>query len=144
MASDTGISMVLLPFEELPAVYVRNGATARTIDLSEYEIAEKLLMKAIHAYNEERSEKFVEYMSQNPDADWTRTDIFIEPEKYYRQYIPYTNGKGERCLWINFFRHPVGNWLEHRVSVEGGGNSFFSIGLNMDTGKRFDFRTNEE
>lgn len=134
--------MVVLPIEELPGKYIEKGVSERAADPSEYEVAESLLLKAVHAYNDERSEKFVEFMAENPSADWTRTDIFIEPEKYYRQYIPYFNEKGERCLWINFFVRPVGNWLERRVSVEGGGVGYFSIGLNLDTGKRFDFSVN--
>lgn len=132
-------NMVVLPFEELPLRYIEKGASAREIHPDEYELAESLLMKAVCAYNAERADKFVEFMAEKPDADWTQTDIFLEPENGYRQYVPYANEKGERCLWINFFRRPVGNWFERRVTVEGGGTGYFSIGLNLDTGKRFDF-----
>lgn len=133
----------LLDFSELPVRY-RIQAEPRDMEKGEAESAEKLLEKAVAVYNEKRTEDFVTFMAENPASDWAQTDLYIETERYYRQYIPFANEKGERCLWINFFCRPVGDWKTHRIDVEGGGVCFFSIGLNLDTGKRFDFIVNEK
>ena len=132
-----------LPFSELPVRY-RLQAESRKAAPSELEEAESLLIKAVSVYNEKQSEEFVTFMAENPASNWAQTDLFIELERYYRQYIPYKNDKGNRCIWINLFCRPVGDWKNYRVHVEGGGVCFFSIGLNLDTGKRFDFFVNEK
>ena len=133
----------ILPFSELPVRY-RLQSESRKFENSESEELKFLLDKAVSVYNEKQSEDFVTFMAENPASDWAQTDLFIELERYYRQYIPYTNEKGNRCVWINLFCRPVGDWKMHRVQVEGGGVCFFSIGLNLDTGKRFDFFVNEK
>ena len=133
----------VLPFSELPALY-QPQATSRKFENAELQEAESLLVKAVSAYNEKKSEDFITFMAENPASDWAQTDLFIELERYYRQYIPFTNEKGNRCFWMNLFCRPVGDWKNHRVFVEGGGVCFFSIGLNLDTGKRFDFVVNEK
>lgn len=141
MISDSRYAVI--PFSELPVRY-RLEAKSRQIEDGELAAAEKLLEKAVASFNEKRTEEFVTFMAENPASDWAQTDLFIELERYYRQYIPYLNEKDDRCLWINFFCRPVGDWKTHRVHVEGGGVCFFSIGFNLDTGKRFDFIVNEK
>jgi len=133
----------ILPFSELPVRY-RLQSEPRSTEDSDMEETESLLIKAVSAFNEKKSEDFVTFMTENPASDWAQTDLFIELERYYRQYIPFTNDKGNRCVWVNFFCRPVGDWKNFRVHVEGGGVCFFSIGLNLDTGKRFDFFVNEK
>ncbi|MCL2549664.1 MAG: hypothetical protein FWE78_01815 [Methanimicrococcus sp.] len=141
MISDS--KMVILPFSELPVRY-RMQSEARPLGNSEFGEAEALLEKAVSVYNEKRTEDFVTFMAENPASDWAQTDLYIEPDRYYRQYIPYTNEKGDRCVWMNLFCRPIGDWKTHRIHVEGGGVCFFSVGLNLDTGKRFDFIVNEK
>ncbi|MDV0446038.1 hypothetical protein MmiAt1_16480 [Methanimicrococcus sp. At1] len=139
----TDSKSIVLPFSELPVRY-RLQSESRETDAGELKTAEPLLEKAVAVFNEKRTEDFVTFMAENPASDWAQTDLFIELERYYRQYIPFTNEKGDRCLWINFFCRPVGDWKVHRVHVEGGGVCFFSVGLNLDTGKRFDFLVNDK
>ena len=134
---------VLLPFTELPVRY-RLQSTSRTMMQDEFEFSESLLLKAVTAYNEKKSEDFVTFMAENPASDWAQTDLFIELERYYRQYIPFLNERKERCLWLNFFCRPLGDWKSQRVQINGGGICFFSVGFNLDTGKRFDFIVNEK
>ncbi|MDL2261454.1 hypothetical protein LJC08_04395 [Methanimicrococcus sp. OttesenSCG-928-J09] len=141
MISDS--KSTILPFSELPVRY-RLQSSERRADTDEFKASEPLLEKAVSVFNEKRSEDFIQFMAENPASNWAQTDLFIELEHYYRQYIPFTNEKGDRCLWINLFCRPVGDWKTHRVHVEGGGVCFFSIGLNLDTGKRFDFLVNEK
>ncbi|WNY26613.1 hypothetical protein [Methanolapillus ohkumae] len=137
--------MTILPFLELPVRY-RINAEPWLPKMTEFEagaeISEQLLQKAVDIFNEKASEDFVTFMEKNPASDWAQTDLFIETEKYYRQYIPFLNERKERCFWMNFFCRPVGNWKSHRVEVKAGGTCYFSIGLNIDTGKRFDFIVN--
>ncbi|WNY26029.1 hypothetical protein [Methanolapillus millepedarum] len=137
--------MAVLPFSELPVRYRINASPwqPKASDFeSGVELAETLLEKAVGIYNEKASEDFVEFMAKNPASNWAQTDLFIELDKYYRQYIPFLNEKGEHCFWMNFFCRPVGNWKLHRVEVKAGGTCYFSIGFNIDTGKRFDFLVN--
>ena len=135
--------MVILPFSELPVRY-RLQSLSRPFENSEFAEAEALLEKAVSAYNDKRTEDFVTFMTENPASDWAQTDLYIESDRYYCQYIPYTNEKENRCVWMNFFCRPIGDWKTHRILVEGGGVCFFSVGLNLDTGKRFDFIVNEK
>ncbi|NLI61931.1 MAG: hypothetical protein GX362_00765 [Methanosarcinaceae archaeon] len=141
--SEKSVTMIVLPFSELPEKY-KKLSKERMIEKEEYPIAEELLEKAVHSYNEKQSENFIKYMNENPHADWSKTDLFVDLLEYYRQYIAYTNEKDQRCIWINLFKRPVGNWLERRVDVVSDTNDFFSICLNMETGKRFNFTLNEK
>ena len=141
MISDS--KFAVLPFSELPALYLRQFKQRSWVS-SESAEAEILLEKAVSTYNEKQSEDFITFMAENPASNWAQTDLFIELNRYYRQYIPFYNDRDDRCVWINFFCRPVGDWKTHRVYVEGGGVCFFSIGLNLDTGKRFDFTVNEK
>ena len=135
--------MVILPFFELPVRY-RMQSEDRRFENSELGEARLLLEKAVAAYNEKQTEDFVTFMTENPASDWAQTDLYIELDRYYRQYIPFMNERGNRCVWMNLFCRPIGDWKAHRVQAEGGGVCFFSIGLNLDTGKRFDFIVNDK
>lgn len=133
----------ILSFSKLPASY-QEGAESLSWGTADFSDAEKLLEKAVSAFNEKRTEDFITFMAENPASNWAQTDLFIELERYYRQYIPFLNPKNERCVWINLFCRPVGDWKTNVVQVNGGGVCFFSIGLNLDTGKRFDFIVNDK
>ena len=141
MISDS--KSVVLPFSELPVRY-RLQSEPRLWNSDDFDEAEILIEKAVSVFNEKRSEDFITFMAENPASNWAQTDLFIELERYYRQYISFSNEKSDRCVWVNCFCRPVGDWKTHRVRVENGGVCFFSIGLNLDTGKRFDFLVNEK
>ncbi|NLR95065.1 hypothetical protein HGP29_27950 [Flammeovirga sp. SR4] len=80
-------------------------------------------------------------------------------DKYYRQYIPYFNEKGERFIEINAFceisefPHETENgitewikmdWKNEYVQVDDGGNCYWQIIINVDKKEIKDFFVNGE
>ena len=57
-------------------------------------------------------------------------------KNYKIQYVPYTNEKGAKEIWINGFCSDFDlEWKSEIRYVLDGGNCYFTIQLNVDTGK---------
>lgn len=65
---------------------------------------------------------------------------------YKKQYLPVMNGNGEKIVWINCFcvngsnlphfsSNNPNKWGEEVIIVKDGGNCYFSLFLNLNTGK---------
>jgi hypothetical protein len=62
-------------------------------------------------------------------------------EKYYRQYVSFTNTKGNKLVWINFFCEDSSHdeesfnqaWKYGLVKVSDGGECYFQIQINLTT-----------
>ncbi|NLR95043.1 hypothetical protein [Flammeovirga agarivorans] len=80
-------------------------------------------------------------------------------EKYYRQYIPYINEKGEKFIEINAFCEKLEyshnrkkritefskrDWENEYVEVDDGGNCYWQIIINVDKKEIKDFFVNGE
>ena len=61
---------------------------------------------------------------------------------YYRQYVGYINGKGEKILFINGFCKWESNWRSEIISYRGGGSCFFTIKANVDKKLTYDLKVN--
>jgi len=62
---------------------------------------------------------------------------YIRPEKYKRQYVPYTGANGEKKVFVNCFCNGIDrldDWKERLVEIEDGGYCFFNITINLGTG----------
>ena len=72
------------------------------------------------------------------------TLIYKNLKKYKRQYMGYINQKGERVIWINFFKdykgpHEISNDI---IVMLDGGSNYWSICVNLDKRKLFDMQVN--
>ena len=66
-------------------------------------------------------------------------------KKYNRQYFGYIDNNGDKILLINCFwkqKNRFENWTKERVMVLDGGSHYWSIKLNLATGKLFDLSVN--
>jgi hypothetical protein len=66
-------------------------------------------------------------------------------KKYNRQYFGYIDKNGDKILLINCFwrqKNRFDNWTKERVMVFDGGSHYWSIKLNLTTGKLFDLSVN--
>jgi len=66
------------------------------------------------------------------------------PSVYYRQVIAVTNSSGRRIVWINCFcmKEELKYWKKDIVMVLDGGNCFFNVKIDLNSGKDFDFMVN--
>lgn len=85
------------------------------------------------------------------DADSMAIDprMIQEPTEYYRQYEGFVDEKGQKNIGIQFFTKSFAqghgsDWKTRRIAVEDGGNSFFSIVINIETEECYFFMVNGE
>jgi hypothetical protein len=96
---------------------VTNGAKAATLTGEEIKEIELLLEKAITEHNKINS------------AAHQRID---QPGKYKKQFVPFTNAKGEKEVWVNCFCSDWGmNWRTEIIMVEDGGSCYFNLTINL-------------
>ena len=66
-------------------------------------------------------------------------------EKYFRQYVSVFNKNNEKEVWINFLcKTQDSKWKDERVIVKDGGNCYFNVKLNLNTGKIIEININGE
>lgn len=66
-------------------------------------------------------------------------------KKYNRQYFGYIDENGDKILIINCFwrqKKRFDNWKKERVIILDGGSYYWSVKLNLTTGKLFELRVN--
>jgi hypothetical protein len=69
--------------------------------------------------------------------------IDLDHWNYRRQYICYLNKEGEKIVYANCFCATFNpDWHKFMVIVDDGGKCFFSVKINLTTGKYFDFFVN--
>lgn len=100
---------------------------ALAVKLSEDEITEvkTLVKKAVDTYNLKQTD--------------SRTVINLQEYKF--QFLPITNEKGEKEVWVNAFCSTEKDWQKQIVFVLDGGKCFFQVFTNL-TQKSFDLSVN--
>lgn len=70
--------------------------------------------------------------------------ISKELSTYVRQYVGYTNEKGEKIIWINFVHEPTpGYELDKAIyEMKDGGDSFWNVKVNLTTHQLFELNVN--
>jgi len=62
---------------------------------------------------------------------------------YKVQYVGFVNEKGERNIWANYFCNTMDrDWKKEIVHIDGGGNCFFQVEINLDTKTVYNFMVN--
>ena len=70
---------------------------------------EAILKECISDYNPEQEKQFQEINVKHPEYKIDKTKFIIDLTLYKRQYMPTTNSKGEKEVWVNCF---CGKWNE--------------------------------
>ncbi len=100
---------------------------------------EDILKACISTYNEELKIK-------DESKEWYDDYKIHDLDKYYRQYIPLINDKGELIIWVNGFCDLFGSdgdgWKTNLVEVMDGGNCYFNMMINLNTGHCYDISVN--
>lgn len=70
--------------------------------------------------------------------------ISKELSTYVRQYVGYTNEKGEKIIWINFVHEPTASYgLDKAIyEIEDGGDSYWNVKVNLTTHQLFELSVN--
>ena len=115
-------------------------------ELSKTEIneIELILEKVVEENNQIEKESLQKHNKEYPKQKWDETGFELGlGNRYYRQYVPVINDKGEKEIWINFFCSTMGyNWKTNLILVEDGGNCFFNIKINLTKKEYSDLRIN--
>jgi hypothetical protein len=118
--------IAILPFNDY--VWLVKGVRAIKLSGSDLKNIEILLHKCVEAYN---------ILQKHENR--------IDFAKYKRQYIAFTNQKGERVVWVNCFCETFDDdidWTKHYLLVEDGGNCFFNLEINLSQNNYYDFMVN--
>ncbi len=69
-------------------------------------------------------------------------NLITNYSKYYKQYIPVVNVKGEKEVWVNCFcpDYKASDWKKEPVLVLDGGACFFSLKINLTTNSIYYFQ----
>lgn len=62
--------------------------------------------------------------------------------EYNRQYYGYINSDGQKVIFINLFKLPIGKHTDDELIVMDGCDSFFQIRFNIDTQQFFGLLVN--
>lgn len=64
-------------------------------------------------------------------------------DAYFRQYVAVFNAQNHKIIWMNFFcRLPNAKWKKERVVVKDGGNCYWNVKANINTGEVTEFSVN--
>ena len=120
------------------------NAEPTELTLAEIDKIEPILKMAILENNKIQEEYLKKHNAEHPKNQRTETGFELDlDEKYYRQYFPVINDKGEKEIWINFFCSTMNdNWKTDLVIVSDGGNCYFNIKINLTKNTSSDLRIN--
>ena len=128
-------SYVILDFK---SDWYRIFKDAKPTSLSENELSEieKIIVQAVKENNEQQKERLEMHNKEYPDNQWTETGFELKTRGFKRQYVPVMNSDGQREIWTNFFCHDWGseNWKSEIMQVNDGGNCYFNLKVNLETG----------
>ena len=79
-------------------------------------------------------EKIDEYLSQNSNLFYRQPPVWERLDEYQRQYIGFERG-GKQIIYGNYFCDSTGkNWRQEFVFVFDGGDCFFQVEYDVESG----------
>ena len=130
---------------DTPDTLLSKNATVTTLTKNEIQEIDTLLKKCIDSYNPEQLAKFNSISKAHPEYNLKVQNFVIDLSRYKRQYFPFVNSAGQKEVWVNCFCNDFGkNWKNERLTVEDGGNCFFSVVINLTTKSYHHFIVNGE
>lgn len=124
---DGGPQYAFLKFDNKRDYYIFNK-TCKPSSLSKGEITtiENLISKKVKEFNSITKGRRIE-----------------QSTKYYKQFIPVINSKGEKEVWVNCACEILQNeWKKEPQMVNDGGSCFFHLKINLAKKLVYDFRVN--
>lgn len=117
---------------------------AQPASLSDDEIsqAQQLLAKCIRDFNVVQEAEFQKMVEAFPKIPWQKNNYIISLPNYRRQFIPVTNSKGDKEVWVNCFCADESYWRTQVVSVDDGGNCYFNVKINLTKSLCYDLMVN--
>ena len=79
-------------------------------------------------------EGVVEYLRQNSGAFYRQPPVWERLDEYRRQYIGYAI-EGKKIIYGNFFCSEEDNWQQEFVMVIDGGDCYFQVKYDVESGK---------
>lgn len=135
---------VIAVFPYLPSQHwiFKDGKPA-DLTSKDIEDIEVLMSKCIEEYNPEQEKEFNERNLKYPEYKLDKKNFVIELKRYKRQYVAVTNNNGEKEVWVNCFCKTRNiDWKKELIQVDDGGNCYFSLKINLTTGKYYDLSVN--
>ena len=126
---------VVLPYDAahpvMKALFTEKVKKA-DLDKRELEQVDTLLKKCINDYNMLEEIQFQKW--QELDSSTARNEFFINLATYQKQYVPVTNERGQKIVWVNAFCYVAGDtWQKELVKEDDGGKCFFNVKINLVT-----------
>ena len=85
-----------------------------------------------------------EYLSQNSSQFYRQPPVWQRLDEYQRQYIGLERGE-KQIIYGNYFCNNSGvDWQQNLVLVEDGGECFFHVEFDVDSGEFIKLRVNGE
>ena len=83
----------------------------------------------------------------NKEVSGTHNPFFGRKlENYHRQFAGAVLDSGDKVIWINCFCYVdsdyLRKWKENFIMVDDGGNCFFNVKVNLNTGQYYDLMVN--
>lgn len=108
-------------------------------------IIELVLIRFIKDYNLEQEKQYEKIKTENPKSKININSFVIDLSKYKRQYVATINKKGEKEVWVNCFCDSWNEkWREYLILAFEGGNCYFNLKINLNTGEYYDLIVNED
>lgn len=84
------------------------------------------------------------YLSQNSNLFYHQPPVWQRLDEYQRQYIGFERG-GAQFIYGNYFCNNLGiKWREELVIVEDGGECYFQVEYDVESGLFIELRVNGE
>ena len=134
--------IAVLPYDSTLTWIFKNVTPS---DLNENELVkiETILRACIDNFNIEQKQELKKLNLEYPDAEFKKSEHLIKLRKYKRQYIPIINENGEKEVWVNCFCQTNGDrWKKEFVMVLDGGNCYFNLKINLNSGDCYDIMVN--
>ena len=120
---------------------------AKPTDLTREELdeIEVILRETIDKHNDVQAAKVIEHNENNPDNQIEKTQLELKYAGYLRQYVPVVNENGEKEIWLNFMidNFMAENWQTEIAEVNGGGNLYFNLKINLTKKESYDLKINK-
>ncbi len=138
---DTSVIAILHYDNSLNWVFENSKPTI--LKSSEITLIDSVINSCIANYNSEKLELISMMINDHPEIKIDSTNFLIDIKDYKRQYLPVENEKGERLVWVNLFcgDFKKNTWNKVLI-VKDGGKCYFSLKINLQTGRYYEFMVN--
>ncbi|MCE7040359.1 hypothetical protein [Dyadobacter sp. CY312] len=143
---------VVLPYKNQRWIF--ENASSTDLNHRDLLLIEAALRNSVNLFNQQEEKRFYEVSRKNPDIDFDKWNFLIDLSRYKRQYIAVATNKGDKEVWIyclsdnaieNMKRMNVlkdWDWRKSYMQFNDGGNNFFTVRINLTSGKLYYFMTN--